>query len=69
MQDFGIGNVFKTTIYNKVEVKSTQTTNCQSIYIQNQCYCVEFAAVSLPVWKASEASKKFLKHVVLFVLL
>ena len=34
MQDFGIGYVFKTKIYNKVAIKSTQTTNCQSIYYE-----------------------------------
>ena len=30
---------------------------------------VEFASVSLSVWEASNTSKKFLKHVVLFVAL
>ena len=47
MQDFDIGYIFKTKIYNKVAIKSTQTTKSQFICIQNQCsseICCCFAA-------------------------
>ena len=39
MPDFGISYVFKTKIYNKVVIKSTQTTKSQSIFLQTQCQC------------------------------
>ena len=56
MQDLGIGYVFKTKICNKV----------QSNQFQLQTVSEKFAAVLVPVCKAS---KKFLKHIVLFVVL
>ena len=45
------------------------TTKWQSNQLKLQTDSVKFAAVSLPVCKASEASKKFPKHVVLLVVL
>ena len=68
MQDFGFGYVFKTKIYTRWQSNQLkqQTVNLFTYKIN---VSVEFAAVSLSVWEVSEASKKFLKHVVLFVAL
>ena len=67
MQDFGIGYVFKTKINNKVTINQLKQQNVNLFtYIIN--VNVKFA-VSLPVYEPSETRKKFLKHVVLFVVL
>ena len=68
MQNFGIGYVFKMKIYNKVAIKLTQqqTVNLFTCKINVN---VPFAPVLLSVWKASDAFEKFLKHLVLFVVL
>ena len=68
MQDFGIGNVFKMKIYNKMRTKSTQNKNV-NLFTYKFSVSIKFAAVLLAVGAATEASKKFLKRVVLFVVL
>ena len=59
MQDFTIGYVFMTEIYNKVATNQFKQQTA-SLFTYKIYVSVEFAAVSLPVWEASEASKKFL---------
>ena len=68
MQNFGTGYVFRRKFTTKCQSNQfrQQTVNLFTYKINVN---VQFASVSLSVWKASEASKKFLKHLVLFVVL
>ena len=68
MHDFAIGYVFQTKITTKWQSNQLKLQNVH-VFTYKINFSGKFAAVSLPVCEASEASKKFLKHVVIFIVL